>query len=124
MSFLWLVLKEKEKTGWMMIGTGDSDALWPQRASRLLAPWLSTQQETAGPGDQSKFRRSDLAWGLCPQGRTFPAILNSEYRVSFSAANQHQDLVSVKSGCKLQEPSVCKGATAETEAEHRYCRMS
>lgn len=54
-SFMWLVMKEKEKTDWMTMGTGDSDIFWSQRTSRLLAPWLSMRQETAGPGDQSKY---------------------------------------------------------------------
>lgn len=81
------------------MGTGDSDPLWPRRVSRLLALWLSMKMAT---GDNRAWRleqtcRSDLAWGLCPQVRTFPAIVNSEYKMPFSAANQHPGLVSDKS---------------------------
>lgn len=76
------------------MGTGDSDSLGSQRTGRLLAPWLSVKQETAGPGDQSKY--AEVTWpGTLSLVRTFLAILNSESKMPCSAASPQQGLISV-----------------------------
>lgn len=78
--------------------TGDSDSLGSQRTGRLLAPWLSVNQETAGPGgrpgDQSKY--AEVTWPrTLSLVRKFLAILNSESKMPYSAARQQQGLISV-----------------------------
>jgi hypothetical protein len=53
---LHVACHEGERKDWLAgDGTGDSDPLWPQKTSRLLALWLSMPQETTGLGDHSKY---------------------------------------------------------------------
>lgn len=42
-------MKEKGKSGWLTWGVGETGQRF-----RLLAPWLSVKQETAGPGGSMK----------------------------------------------------------------------